>query len=152
MRPISIIVCLLMIATCYAFKIANMEEFYQVQQHEISEESLKLKESLDFRLPVKSNATQGLVTQHHINFKGLSNPIFIIGDDPISKKWLSEHTTTLRELHALGFITNIKNPETLRELQTESDLPLLPANVDDLMFILEANHYPLIASEGIVWQ
>lgn len=152
MRPISIIVCLLMIATCYAFKIASMEEFYQIQQKVITEESLKLKESLDYRLPVKSKATRGLVTRHHINFSGFSTPIFIIGDDPVSKTWLIEHAAQLRQLHALGFITNIKNPETLHALQTEFDLPLLPADVDDLMFVLEVNHYPLMMNEGVVWQ
>lgn len=152
MRPLALIVSLLMIASCYAFKIANMEEFYQVEQNSITEDALKLQESLDARLPVISDATAGIISRHKVDFSGFSNAIFIIGGDPVSRKWLGDHAKQLRQLHALGFITNIKNPETLRELQTQSGLPLLPANVDDFMTLLGVSHYPLMMNEGVVWQ
>lgn len=149
MRSFTLIVSLLMIASCYAYKIANMEAFYQVNQND---DAFKLQESLDARLPVKSNVTAGVVSRHQVNFSGFSNAIFIIGDDPVSKKWLDVHAKQLHKLHALGFITNIKNPETLRELQSKFGLPLLPANVDDFMTVLGVNHYPLMMNEGVVWQ
>ncbi len=152
MRPLAMILCLLMIASCYAIKISSMEEFYQVDQNRITEESLKLQESLDSRLPVKSKTTAGFVSRHNVTFSGFSSPIFIIGDDALSKQWLNNHAKQLRELRALGFITNIKNPATLQELQTIHDLPLLPADVDDLMLLLDAQHYPLMMNEGVVWQ
>jgi len=103
-------------------------------------------------LPVKSKASAGLVSRHHVAFAGFSNAFFIIGDDPVSKHWFNEHAKELRQLHALGFITNIKSAQTLDELQTVSDLPLLPANVDDLMEVLATTHYPLISNKGDVWQ
>ena len=152
MRPLALCIGLMMIASCYAFKMASMENYFETEQNTISEESLKLKETLDARLPVKSDALAGIVFRHQINFPGFSSPIFIIGDDPVSKLWLSEHMEELRQLHALGFITNIKRADTLDELQTKSGLALLPANVDDLMAVLGTNHYPLIVNEGVVWQ
>ena len=196
MRPFAMIACFLMIASCYAYKISSMEEFYQVDRNRITgitthplptsrglsagsmilarsldpavkprdvgfavepeqlftEESLKLQESLDARLPVKSKTTVGIVSRHKVTFSGFSSPIFIIGDDPVSRQWLNDHAKQLRELHALGFITNIESPEALQEIQTVHDLPLLPANVDDLMILLDARHYPLMMNEGDVWQ
>ena len=152
MRPLALLAGFMMIVSCYAFKIVTMENYFPTEQDAISPESLKLKEMLDARLPVKSEATVGKVLRHRVTFAGLSNSIFIIGDDPVSKQWLSEHAEELRQLHALGFITNIERAQTLDELQTLSGLPLLPANVDDLMMILNASHYPLMVNEGIVWQ
>ena len=65
---------------------------------------------------------------------------------------LSDHTEALQKIHAIGFITNIKCAKTLDELQILSNLPLLPANVDDLMALLATTHYPLMVNEGVVWQ
>jgi len=152
MRPLALLIGFMMIASCYAVQIVNIENYWADTQATLTEESLKLKEALDARLPVKSKASAGLVSRHHVTFSGFSNAIFIIGDDPVSKQWLSEHAEELRQRHALGFITNIKHAETLSELQTLSDLPLLPTNVDDLMELLGASHYPLMLNEGVVWQ
>lgn len=152
MRSLSVIIGFLMIASCYAVQIVKIENYWADTQATIAEESLKLKESLDARLPIKSKTTPGKVSRHHVAFSGFSNAIFIIGDDPVSKQWLSEHADELRQLHAIGFITNINSAQTLDELQTGSSLPLLPANIDDVMDVLGATHYPLISNKGIVWQ
>lgn len=149
MRTISFIVGFLMIVSCYAYRIGNMEQYFESGLHE---EPAKTNALQDPRLPVSSHANAGQVLRHRVNFSGLSNAIFIIGDDPVSKKWLSEHAKALKKLHALGFITNISNPEVLNALQTKYDLPFLPANVDDLMSIIGEAHYPLILNEGVVSQ
>lgn len=148
MRGFSLIAGLLMITSCYAYEIASIEEFYPT----ITEESLRLKASIDARLPVESKATAGQEPRHSVTITGFSNAIFIIGDDAFSKQWLSDHAEELKQLKALGFITNIKNTETLHELESKFNLPLLPANIDDFMELLSASHYPLIMSEGVVWQ
>lgn len=152
MRPLSLMIGFMMIASCYAVQIVNIESYWADTQETIAEESLKLQEALDARLPVKSKASEGLVSRHSMAFAGFSNAIFIIGDDPVSKHWLTDHAEELRQLHALGFITNIKSARTLDELQTASGLPLLPTNVDDLMEIIGERHYPLMVNKGMVWQ
>ena len=65
---------------------------------------------------------------------------------------LSDHTEALQKIHAIGFITNIKCAKTLDQLQNLSGLPLLPANVDDLIILLATAYYPLMANDGVVWQ
>lgn len=54
MRPLSVIIGFLMIASCYAVQIVKIENYWADTQATIAEESLKLKESLDARLPIKS--------------------------------------------------------------------------------------------------
>lgn len=149
MRTIALILSFMMIVSCYAYRIGNMEQYFE---NRVSEESVKLNEVQDPRLPVTSKASVGRVSRHHVNFAEFYNAIFIIGDDPVSKKWLSNHAKELQQLHALGFITNINHPEVLNELQTQSGLPLLPANVDDLMNLIGTEHYPLMLNKGVVWQ
>ena len=149
MRTIALILSFMIILSCYAYRIGNMEQYFE---NGIKEESVKLNEFQDPRLPVTSHASVGQVSRHHVNFAEFSNAIFIIGDDPVSKKWLINHAKELQQLHALGFITNINHPEVLNELQTQSGLPLLPANVDDLMSLIETEHYPLMLNKGVVWQ
>lgn len=149
MRPIALILSFMMIVSCYAYRIGNMEQYFE---NGIKEDAVKPHEVKDPRLPVTSNASVGKVSRHHVKFSGFSNAIFIIGDDPVSKKWLSNHAKELQQLHALGFITNINHPEVLNELQTQSGLPLLPANVDDLMLLIGTEHYPLMLDKGVVWQ
>lgn len=152
MRPLALMTCLLMITSCYAWKIASYEDSWAVEEKNVSKSSLALQESLDARLPVQGKASVGHVTRHAIAFPGLSSPIFIIGDDAVSRQWLKKHAEQLRKIHALGFITNINNPDTLQQLQRTYDVPLLPADVDDLLALLGTDHYPLVLHEGIVWQ
>ncbi len=95
MRPLALMIGFMMIASCYAVQIVNIEHYWADTQATLTEESLKLKEALDARLPVKSKASTGLVSRHHVAFAGFSNAIFIIGDDPVSKQWLIEHAEEL---------------------------------------------------------
>ena len=152
MRILSLLLGLMMIVSCYAYQIVALNHGMLELQQSFAEKDQQLNETLDARLPAQSKAQAGLVTRHTVSSSPLSNSMFIIGDDSLSKQWLIEHAEELRELHALGFVTNIANSDTLHELQTATELPLLPANVDDLMLLLKEKHYPLAFHQGVVWQ
>ncbi|OJY45326.1 MAG: integrating conjugative element protein [Legionella sp. 40-6] len=121
-------------------------------QAQLTEESLKLQEKLDARLPVSSKATVGEVVSRKVMLVNFSYPVFVIGDDAISRQWLQEHAKKLEEAQALGFVANISNTEQLQSLQRLTKTPLLPANVDDLMSLFQESHYPLAFYEGDLWQ
>ena len=152
MRKLSLVLGLTMIASCYAYEIINTKTYISTTEAEITQGSLKLQEMIDLRLPAKSTAFAGLVTQHKIDFAGFSYSIFIIGDDALSRKWLREHAEILKKIQAIGFVTNIQTHEAYEALQELAGVPLLPANVDDLLGVLKTDHYPLIAHHGDVWQ
>ena len=152
MRKLSLVLGLTMIASCYAYEIINTDYTINKTTAEITQESLKLQEMIDLRLPAHSTAVAGPVTQHKIDFAGFSYSIFIVGDDPLSRKWLSEHAEILKKIQAIGFVTNIQTHEAYEALQELAGVPLLPANVDDLLAVLKADHYPLITHHGEIWQ
>lgn len=143
---------LLMVSSCYAYQIVNIKNYTKEISQQITEESLKLQEKLDARLPVTSKATAGKILRRKIALTSFSYSIFIIGDDAISRQWLQDHSQELEEKNAMGFIANIDSTSKLQELQLLTKVPLLPANVDDLLAILKENHYPIIFHEGEIWQ
>ncbi|MFC7782831.1 integrating conjugative element protein [Legionella taurinensis] len=152
MRKISLIAGLLMITSCYAYQVIDMEHYIKESQEQLSEESLKLQVKLDARLPATSKATAGKVLKRKLELVNFSYSIFIIGDDAASREWLKDHAQELEKINALGFITNIDSSSSLQELQELTKAPLLPANVDDLLAIFNESHYPLIFHEGEIWQ
>ena len=152
MRKLSLVLGLTMIASCYAYEIINTDYIINERTAEITQESLRLQEMIDLRLPAQSTAVAGPVSRHRIYFPGFSYSLFIVGDDPLSRKWLSEHAEILKKIQAIGFVTNIQTHEAYEALQALAGVPLLPANVDDLLAVLKTDHYPLIAHHGDVWQ
>ncbi|HCE5650425.1 TPA: integrating conjugative element protein [Legionella pneumophila] len=152
MKKSAILFGLLMITSCYAWQAINMEQFIKESQAQITEESLKLQEKLDARLPVSSKATTGKVEKRTLTLVNFSNPVFIIGDDTDSYQWLQKNAKKLEEAQALGFVANINTSEHLQALQRLTKVPLLPANVDDLMELFQETHYPLAFFGEELWQ
>ena len=152
MRKLSLVLGLTIITSCYAYEIINTDYYITEATAAITQESLKLQEMIDLRLPAHSSAVAGPVSRHRIDFAGFSYSIFIIGDDAQSRKWLSEHAEILKKIQAIGFVTNIQTHQSYEALQELAGVPLLPANVDDLLGVLKTDHYPLIAHHGDVWQ
>lgn len=152
MKKTLLIASLLMISSCYAWKIINTEQYIKETQAHLNEESLKLQETVDARLPVSSQARPGKVQKKLLERVNFTWPVFIIGDDVLSYRWLKEHAQELEAAHALGFVANIADSKHLDTLQQLTKAPLIPANVDDLMAIFSEDHYPLAFHEGELWQ
>ncbi|HAU1107378.1 TPA: PFL_4695 family integrating conjugative element protein [Legionella pneumophila] len=152
MRKSALLIGLLMITSCYAWQAINMEQYIKESQAQLTEESLKLQEKLDARLPVSSKATAGKVERRKLTLVNFSNPVFIIGDDAVSYQWLQTNAKKLEKAQALGFVANISSSKQLQTLQQLTTAPLLPANIDDLMDIFQETHYPLAFFGEEVWQ
>lgn len=102
-------------------------------------------------LPLRSaHLTPGRVVRRAIQAPGLT-PIFLIGDDPHSRRWLQERIETLRALQAVGLVVQVDSEVALQSLRrTASGLTLTPAAGDDLAQRLGLSHYPvLITATGI---
>jgi integrating conjugative element protein (TIGR03765 family) len=102
-------------------------------------------------LPVRSlRLSPGDEPPRAIHAPGLT-PIFLVGDDDLSRAWLARHTTELRELRAVGLVVDVSSPESLARLRRlVPDLTLSPASGDDLAERLGISHYPVrITATGI---
>ena len=112
----------------------------------------KLDLSSPIGVPVKSKVTFGKVDPKKVDPSIVQDTVFIIGADRLSKKWLAQYQKQLQHMKAIGFITNVDNFKTIIQLQEQSQLPLLPVNVDPLLQLFGIRHYPLVINRGEIWQ
>lgn len=75
-------------------------------------------------------------------------PMFLIGDDDLSRRWLSLRRDVLGQLNAVGLVVNIANEGALNDLKKRADgLELLPVSGSDLAKRLGLTHYPVLLTE-----
>ncbi|CAK7008730.1 integrating conjugative element protein [Saezia sanguinis] len=106
-----------------------------------------------FVLPISSKRlTPGPVTPRRINAPGLL-PFFLIGDDELSRKWLKERSSMLRELGVFGLVVNVDSMDSLSQLrQLAPEIILSPIPGDDLAARLQLSHYPVLITSSSIEQ
>jgi len=80
-------------------------------------------------------------------------PIFIAGDDLLSMTWLHRYGARLAELHAQGFVVNMKSRTAMQSLQMQFphlSLHVLPG--DMLATTLSLTHYPVLITDKRIEQ
>ena len=107
------------------------------------------------KLKIKSRRLKpGKVIIKRVHLPELDAPIFLVGDDALSRQWLEANQRKLLALKAIGFVVNVEGLdrlEALREIAPE--LSLMPVPADYLANILHIQHYPvLIFSDHITQQ
>lgn len=103
-------------------------------------------------LPVTSERlSPGRVTPRPLDLPSGFTPVFLIGDDPLSRRWLAERGDILREMHAVGLVVQVEDRAALLALRAEAEgLELRPVSGDGLAKRLGLAHYPvLINRQGI---
>ena len=103
--------------------------------------------------PVRSDQlTPGELQGRVINAPGLQ-PLFLIGDDAMSKAWLSQRRDQLQQLNAVGIVVNVASAERFAEVQRWADgLQMVPAPSNDLAQRLGIKHYPLLITATAIQQ
>ncbi len=81
-----------------------------------------------------------------VDIKNLTQPIYIIGDDDLSKAWLTKYNERLKSLHAVGFIVNVKNNESYLGLSEQFNIQPIPVNGAAFKKRLGIKHYPVLIS------
>lgn len=96
-------------------------------------------------LPVRSGRLQpGRVLPKVIRAPGLQ-PMFLIGDDSLSRTWLKDRLPLLTRLGAIGIVVQVESTSALEELRgLARGLVLVPASGDDLAQRLGLQHYPVL--------
>ncbi|VVM79438.1 hypothetical protein PS663_02240 [Pseudomonas fluorescens] len=103
--------------------------------------------------PVRSDRlTPGELQGRVINAPGLQ-PLFLVGDDELSRNWLSQRRDQLQQLHAVGIVVNVASAERFAEVQRWADgLQMVPAPSNDLAQRLGIKHYPLLITATAIQQ
>ncbi|OLO06722.1 hypothetical protein BTW08_16370 [Salinicola sp. MH3R3-1] len=103
-------------------------------------------------LPLESEQlTPGTVTPRQLDLPGGFTPIFLIGDDDLSRQWLVQRGDILREMNAVGLVVQAADESSLQALRNATrGLELRPVSGDGLAERLGLRHYPaLISQRGI---
>ncbi|WP_404360449.1 PFL_4695 family integrating conjugative element protein [Methylotuvimicrobium sp. KM1] len=105
-------------------------------------------------LPVLSQAlTPGPVQSRVIDRPGLDRPVFIVGYDELSLKWLRHNLEPLKRHRATGIVVNVENQDQLRQLrQAAEGLEVNPVPGDKIARKLELTHYPVLISKNRIEQ
>ncbi len=87
-----------------------------------------------------------------INAPGLQ-PLFLVGDDEMSRAWLTQRREQLQQLQAVGLVVNVASAERFAEVkQWAGDLQMVPAPSNDLAQRLGIRHYPLLITATAIQQ
>lgn len=103
--------------------------------------------------PVRSaQLSPGTVQGRVINAPGLQ-PVFLVGDDPLSRSWLLQRRDQLQQLQAMGLAINVASDERLAEIRRwAGNLQVLPTPADDLAARLGLRHYPVLLTPTAIQQ
>ena len=104
-------------------------------------------------LPVRSSTlSPGTVSWRSIT-SPLLQPIFLVGDDALSRAWLRQRLPLLRQIKATGFVVNVSTAPALQALrQIARGVSLTAASGDDLGQRLQIKHYPVLITRSIIEQ
>ena len=97
---------------------------------------------------VSSRLHPGTVISRPLSLPGMT-PLFILGDDPLSVRWLTRQLVMLKSLNATGLVVNVASADHLEKLRQHADgLTLLPASGDDLAARLQLDTYPVLITDS----
>lgn len=107
---------------------------------------------LDRRFPVHTpELTPGKVAPRASAFSGLTQPVFLVGSDDLSRRWLRQFGDKLRAAGAVGLVVEAQSLVEFQELAALAPaLRLVPVSGSDLVRQLaptvRLEHYPLLIS------
>ncbi|MDR3430732.1 MAG: integrating conjugative element protein [Rouxiella aceris] len=135
-------------ATDSYFDAVNAQPGETTPPESLAPPSASAQVSVASALPVHTpELTPGAVEGKKLTLPGMP-PIFIIGDDDLSRQWLIQRGTDLKRLHATGFVVNVADKDRLKGLQALlPDNNMAPVSGSDLARRLQLTHYPLIITE-----
>lgn len=106
-------------------------------------------------LPVKTpQLTPGKIyftSANQVTDATLPQPLFIVGDDALSHKWLTHHEKKLKSLNAIGIIVNVKTEQGLNRFK-QYVLRMYPVQGHDFANTFSIKHYPVLINNGRLTQ
>jgi len=99
-------------------------------------------------LPIHSEGlSPGPVTRRVVEQSLVARPFFLVGSDPLSRRWLATHRERLLAIGAVGMLVEAETVEDVRAITAIArGLPLLPAPASDIASALGLVHYPVLVS------
>lgn len=105
-------------------------------------------------LPIKTpSMSPGKVLSRRIDRPYLDRPVFMVGADPLSMRWLLIHQARLKQLNAIGLAVNVENEVQLRQLQNAAGgFEIHPLAGDAIASQLALQNYPVLITASRIEQ
>ncbi|EGQ8533378.1 integrating conjugative element protein [Vibrio parahaemolyticus] len=109
------------------------------------------KDPLVQMLPVRTpGMSPGQVARKAIT-QSVGQPLFIVGDDARSHRWLRAKQDYLTRIHAVGVVVNVNDARGWRRM-TQYGLTVYPVRGDDFANAFGITHYPVLVEDHTVKQ
>ena len=108
----------------------------------------------DAVLPIRTpEMSPGTVGKRAIDKPLLAQPLFLVGADELSQRWLRRHRARLLQLNAVGMLVEAQTAQDLERVASIADgLPIAPASASDVARLLGLRHYPVLISSRWIEQ
>ncbi|MEZ8633690.1 integrating conjugative element protein [Vibrio lentus] len=113
----------------------------------LSSHALSAADLLQGMVPVSTpQLTPGKVERRTLK-QSVSTPLFIVGDDALSHRWLSAKRDYLASIGAQGLVVNVKTKAGWQRFK-RYDLTLYPVAGRDFAAAFGLRHYPVLIERG----
>lgn len=96
--------------------------------------------------------TVGDIKSRKLKVKEHFNPIYLVGTDSRSIKWLNQYKTKLQQIGAKGFLINVKSRQMYDAFVKSTGLHLAPINGDAIAKYFSISHYPVLITNNLIEQ
>ncbi len=87
------------------------------------------------------------VTPRATNYPQLQQPLFIVGYDALSFRWLKTFQATLLQHQAVGLVVNVDTAQQFEAIQAAvPGLEMYPGSGSQLAQEIDLHHYPVLIS------
>lgn len=138
-------------STAAFFDAINNENNEFTPPRSLTAEPVPAPADISDMLPVTTpEMSAGKVVSRELHLAGMT-PVFLVGDDALSREWLTLRRDELKRLHATGLVVNVSDKSALSALQQMiPGVTLLPASASEIARRLQLSHYPvLITATGL---
>jgi len=125
------------------------QRFEQESTKQSHQSTLVQKQKISaYTLPITTpSLSPGVVTASPKALRYLQPPLFLVGSDARSKKWLIEKREQLIQLGAVGLLIQAKDKKDVETmLELAQGLSLVPASAEGFAAELGLTHYPILLS------
>ena len=104
-------------------------------------------------LPIRSPGLSPGVLQTRVISAPVARPVFLVGADARSLRWLTDHHQQLVDIGAVGMLVQADTVDDLAAVSAAADgLSILPASASDIAAALQISVYPVLISRDRIEQ
>jgi integrating conjugative element protein (TIGR03765 family) len=116
--------------------------------------SIPNKKNVAIHYPVTTPSMQpGVVESRAMTISHFQTPLFILGSDDFSKKWLESRARELNALGAIGLLVEVKSQAEFSEIRgLAKGLRIVPVSGEAIAQQLDLTRYPVLISKNGIEQ